>query len=271
MPNFLVHLSQLQKGLLCVIVGLILLICIWLVGLHDPAGIMPRLVLIVVAFASAVGGMMLLSEITIAEVKAERAPDAESRIDTIVVGTILVVLVLLGALIETFGLATLAKNALRTTCIGLLASLATLAVGVLIGFLFGVPRSLAAPYRGAAQPAGQQQPPAQPADQQQPPAQPAGQQQPPAPPAAGYEPNTNLTQISDWLTKTIVGVGLVNWNNGLKWFGQTAAALGTSLEIGNGGSVVGGSIIVFFGATGFLCGYNLTQLFLARALAAASP
>ena len=65
-------------------------------------------------------------------------------------------------------------------------------------------------------------------------------------PAAGrapYEANTNLTQISDWITKTIVGVGLVNWERELRWFNSTADALGTGLQIGPSGFSIGGSII----------------------------
>jgi hypothetical protein len=123
--------------------------------------------------------------------------------------------------------------------------------------------------------------PAQPGDAPQPggaPAQPGDAPQPGGAPAqpggtistagrAPYEANTNLTQISDWLTKTIVGVGLVNWQQGLAWFEHTADTLGKGLQLGPSGSTVGGSIILFFGISGFLCGYNLTQLFLARALA----
>ena len=51
--------------------------------------------------------------------------------------------------------------------------------GGLLGFLFGIPRSLAV-QEGVA-------------DQ------------------GGYQPNTNLEQISDWLTKILVGVGLVQF------------------------------------------------------------
>jgi hypothetical protein len=56
-------------------------------------------------------------------------------------------------------------------------------------------------------------------------------------------------RATDWLTKTIVGVGLVNWNRGLIWFEGTAAILGNGLGLGPGPAV--GSIIVFFGVNGF--------------------
>src|SRR5204862_8287798 len=55
--------------------------------------------------------------------------------------------------------------------------------GGLIGFLFGIPRSLADQDRRGDQ----------------------------SGPSARYQANTNLEQISDWLTKILVGVGLVKF------------------------------------------------------------
>jgi hypothetical protein len=62
--------------------------------------------------------------------------------------------------------------------LALLIGLAALLGGGLIGFLFGVPRQLQEA-RAASDPA-----------------------------TLGYAGNTNLEQISDWLTKILVGVGL---------------------------------------------------------------
>jgi hypothetical protein len=64
--------------------------------------------------------------------------------------------------------------------VGLLAAFAASAVGGMIGFLFGVPKG-----------------PSDSNDQQR----------------SGfyYRPNTNLEQVSDWLTKIIVGVGLIQF------------------------------------------------------------
>ena len=53
------------------------------------------------------------------------------------------------------------------------------ALGALLGFLFGIPQYFA----GADTPSERSR--------------------------ATYQPNTNLTQVSDWLTKIIIGVGLV--------------------------------------------------------------
>src|SRR5216684_1230684 len=74
----------------------------------------------------------------------------------------------------------------KSSAIGLLIAGAALAAGVLIGFLFGIPRT--------------QQKEGQKSD-------PTIGSQPGV--ADGYGVNTNLEQISDWLTKIIVGVGLV--------------------------------------------------------------
>ncbi len=113
------------------------------------------------------------------------------------------------------------------------------AVGALLGFLFGIPQYTA---RGAAN---------APTDK------------------ASYQPNTNLTQVSDWLTKIIIGVGLVQ-------FGQltrTLGDLGNSLEPSLGGDPSGKSfgiaVVVGFFVIGFLCGYLYTRLRLQWAFAQA--
>jgi hypothetical protein len=121
---------------------------------------------------------------------------------------------------------------------GIIATCA-FAVGALLGFLFGIPQYLA---RGAE---------AAPTDK------------------ASYQPNTNLTQVSDWLTKIIIGVGLVQ-------FGQlthTIGDLGDSLEPGLGGApngkAFGIAVVVGFFVIGLLCGYLYTRLRLQWAFAQA--
>ncbi|HLK89423.1 MAG TPA: hypothetical protein VKZ18_06000 [Polyangia bacterium] len=82
--------------------------------------------------------------------------------------------------------------------------------------------------------------------------------------------NTNLEEISDWLTKIIVGLGLVNLNNmpaqllGLARI--VAAAMGLPPDSHQS---FGLAIVVFFSATGFLSGYLLTRLYIQGALARA--
>jgi hypothetical protein len=237
-----------------------------------------KLLLILLGFIVATGGMLFVSTQTISTVKSEHPRDMESRIDTIIVGTILVVVVLCGAFVEAVGLTCYSGGGFTAACLGLMLSLAALIVGVLIGFLFGVPRAVAAPESdpGSGGQAGTRHGADQLANQPtSPPSSPpgtdnaaAGGPVPVPPNPLGFQANTNLTQISDWLTKTIVGVGLVESREGLKWFENTAVNLGNGLMIGStSGPVVAGSIMVFFSVSGFLCGYNLTQLFLARRLA----
>jgi hypothetical protein len=250
--------------------------CISTIWSHQPQ-LTPKLLLILLGFGAATGGMLFVSSQTISTVKSEHPRDMESRIDTIIVGTILVVVVLCGAFVEAVGLTCFSGGGFTAACLGLMLSLAALIVGVLIGFLFGVPRAVAAPDSdpGSGSRAGIGRAADQLANQPaSPPSSPPGTDTAAAsgpvaaPTNSGFQANTNLTQISDWLTKTIVGVGLVESREGLTWFGNTAVNLGNGLMIGStSGPVVAGSIMVFFSVSGFLCGYNLTQLFLARRLA----
>lgn len=106
-------------------------------------------------------------------------------------------------------------------------------VGVLLGFLFGVPKTL----QGTATPET----------------------------GTGYKVNTSLEEISDWLTKMIIGVGLVE----LK---QIPAALMTlneyvarTLPAGYEAEPVVGATVVFYGAAGILLGYLSTRLYVSRA------
>ena len=136
----------------------------------------------------------------------------------------------------------------------------------MLGFLFGIPRTLQSdvPSRIA-----------------------------PAPPSAGagnvagaenvtglnldYRFNTNLEQISDWLTKIIIGVGLVELGkiaNGLTSIGQ---AVSDNLHAGSTAATIvpiegvvplTATGVVFFVVTGFLGGYLWTRLEYGTLLAA---
>ena len=76
--------------------------------------------------------------------------------------------------------ATLGSSAVLSALgVGLGVAAAATAVGAFLGFLFGIPRTL----QGNTTPGPDE--------------------------IADYRPNTNLEQISDWLTKILVGVGLV--------------------------------------------------------------
>jgi hypothetical protein len=128
---------------------------------------------------------------------------------------------------------------------------ACLLAGALLGFLFGIPRSLQAD--GTA-PAQEALPAAFAKDTRESPR---------------YKANTNLEQISDWLTKILVGVGLTQLTSVPRLFQQTGQQFGSSIAVGNAGNLMVGSIIVYFAIVGFMGGYLWTRLFLGSALARA--
>jgi hypothetical protein len=82
--------------------------------------------------------------------------------------------------------------------------------------------------------------------------------------------NTNLEQISDWLTKIIVGVSLVNSERVGTAMWQAATQIGLSLGSGASKTSLALAIIVYFSVVGLLGGYLLTRLFLQPAFNAAS-
>ncbi|HTY14334.1 MAG TPA: hypothetical protein VMC42_01365 [Methanoregulaceae archaeon] len=84
--------------------------------------------------------------------------------------------------------------------------------------------------------------------------------------SAGYQPNTNLEQISDWLTKIIVGVGLTQ----LIQLPQALQMFASNFSQSLGGSPFGGvfsvGILIFFSVNGFLVGYLWTRKYYAQEL-----
>jgi hypothetical protein len=84
-----------------------------------------------------------------------------------------------------------------------------------------------------------------------------------------YRANTNLEQISDWLTKILVGVGLTQINQIPDLAKRSGSYLGPMLGGGAEGAAFGVSVLVYFGANGFLFSYLWTRLFLAGELSRA--
>jgi uncharacterized membrane protein len=104
-------------------------------------------------------------------------------------------------------------------------AMSCIATGALIGFLFGVPRL---------------NPQAQVKDR--------------------LLPNTNVEAVSDWLTKILVGVGLVNFQA----IGAFVGRLSDDFARASGSDrAFGASLIVYFFVVGVIEGYVLTRLFLA--------
>lgn len=120
-------------------------------------------------------------------------------------------------------------------------------VGGLIGFVFAIPRSR----------------------QEQPAVQPLAQAGTPRR-LSDYAANTNLEQISDWLTKILVGIGLTQFNDMVSRFRLVADALVPLLSRqldwpGSARSVVL-SLMTYFMVWGFFFAYLFTRLWLPKAL-----
>ncbi len=127
---------------------------------------------------------------------------------------------------------------------------ASLLAGVLLGFLFGIPRSL-------QNQAGDHQPPSEDTN---------GKATGRRDSLVQYGANTNLEQISDWLTKILVGVGLSQLNNIPSFFGHAGAYFGDALGGGKIGTPLATTVIIYFSVAGFLAGYLWTRLFLGSQL-----
>jgi hypothetical protein len=136
----------------------------------------------------------------------------------------------------------------------LLLSTAALTGGIL-GFLFGIPRTLqgesSAPQQGPQAPG--------PADNT---VQALAQTSQNKALSSDYIANTNLEQISDWLTKILVGVGLTQISaikhSAASVIEFVAPALGNITYAGP----FAGSVMIFGLILGFLFGYLWTRLFL---------
>jgi len=143
---------------------------------------------------------------------------------------------------------------LRVFALGLLFAAACTASGWLLGLLFGIPRSLARP-----QPVG---PAAGPGGAAAP--APAGAAASPTPPT---RTNTNLEDISDWLTKTIVGVGLTQLFYVPHYLWGKAGQLNTSgLGWDNYGQLLALALFLYFAPSGFWLGYVGTRTLLTKLL-----
>lgn len=182
---------------------------------------------------------------------------------------------------------------------GLLWAVACMAVGGLLGFIFGVPRaptltSLTEPkYTRPSRATGADGEPqhagpsggsgASPANG---PAGSSGASGPTGSPGAGsrtgvrnateasgsssneppYQPNSNLEEISDWLTKILVGMGLSQWP-AIKSQLKTIMMLLANGIGGESAQPLALGIVMYFGTIGFLSVYLLTRLFISSALA----
>jgi hypothetical protein len=134
-------------------------------------------------------------------------------------------------------------EALLVISVAVLFACAAILTGGLFGFLFGIPRTLQQSETAVAQgPA-------------------SGASVEPA-----YRVNTNLEQISDWLTKILVGVGLTQIKAIQTVGEQVSSQVSAGLGGGPSANVLASAIMVYFVIFGFLAGYLWTRLFLATEL-----
>jgi hypothetical protein len=115
------------------------------------------------------------------------------------------------------------------------------ALGALVGFLFGIPRTLSSPSDEPSLAGGR------------------GDE------FVHYRVNTNLEQISDWLTKILVGVGLAELHRLPAAVGGAAdyfaASIGGRAAADLAGFVV--ALLVYFSIVGLMTGYLGTRVLLA--------
>lgn len=122
--------------------------------------------------------------------------------------------------------------------VGVIVAGAAVMVGGLLGFLFGVPYTTV---QSDAQ----------------------GERK------VTYRPNTNLEQISDWLTKILVGVGLTQLVTAPESLGDLADYLAKALGGFSSSPAFGGAIVLYYLVCGFLFGFLWTRLFMGGILAGA--
>ena len=137
--------------------------------------------------------------------------------------------------------------------VALLWALAAAAAGFIVGFIFGFPRAIVQPLMPGPHPtnSGGSAPNA-----------PIGQQQ--IARSARLSVNTNLEQVSDWITKTIVAIGLVQLRELPSRVARIADYAGRATGkpyTGASAQETAGALLVYFVVLGFLAGYLLTRMF----------
>jgi hypothetical protein len=115
--------------------------------------------------------------------------------------------------------------------LGVAVVLAALIGGLFLGFLFGLPRTLEQPNSKAL-----------------------------------LTTNTNLDQISDWLTKILVGLGLVQVGKISHAIGTLSSSLAPGLGGGEGAKALATALILYSAIDGFLVGYLWARIVLSKRL-----
>ena len=171
------------------------------------------------------------------------AASKERLIDLRITSWFLAIFVLVGIIVLSF-------QTLGAKLPAILWALACLASGDILGFLFGIPRVL-------------QQPDVRPPSNQQPDAKSTTTSNQET--SYRQQVNTNLEQISDWLTKIIVGIGLIELRRLPESLTRLSRFVSTSLGTSPQVEGLAAGIIIYFTILGFLSGYLLTRIYLSGA------
>lgn len=151
----------------------------------------------------------------------------------------------LGCIVVSVYGANVGSHPLITISVGLMVALAAALGAGLIGFIFGVPfarESAGATPKVAGNPDRVES---------------DGN-------SSAYRPNTSLEQISDWLTKILVGVGLVEINQAPAVLARLVDYLAPGIGTGPESKPLMASILIFFAVSGFLFGFLWARLYLRR-------
>jgi hypothetical protein len=173
-----------------------------------------------------------------ADVATEKQTNGDTRVvPELEAGLFVFILLIAAGLGAVFVYAVPQQQSWSVAAFGTMAAGAALLVGALLGLVFGIPRSLQADHdhaKGSTTDTGR----------------------------SLYGANTNLEQISDWLTKILVGVGLTQ----LTQLPALIRSLGAGLSPGLGGGDLSGGfgvvLSIYFAVTGFLGGYLSTRILL---------
>jgi hypothetical protein len=163
-----------------------------------------------------------------------RFTDPRFRAAVALVGVLAIVLFAVGSTSDLGAFATMFASAL-------VFALASAAVGTLVGFIFGVPRTLAAEHQAASRNAGVSE-------------------------GSDISANTNLEQVSDWLTKVLIGATLVQLSNIPSAAASLFSAMAPALGGQSNSAAFAGGIVIYFSILGFGAGWLNTRLFLGRAM-----
>jgi hypothetical protein len=125
----------------------------------------------------------------------------------------------------------------RPTVVGLLMlyTAAASLVGALLGFLFGVPRTTVPDTTATVSSVDSDH----------------------------SKPNTNLEQISDWLTKILVGATLVQLGNVSGWAARLFRTLAEALDASPTAAHLIGALVVYSASAGFIFGWLTTRVWVA--------